>query len=426
MNSPLERFKLPDMPTSFSASTSPSRSRIDSSGWQEKTSKSKPTFLARKINSDQLFGDSFKVGLSQISEEKVMETEELEVFLEASQAETENPLKKEPRNIFERESLISSKYKEHGKGPSLTPDGRIVKHSIVGPVETFDRYQRGMKKHVLKDIGTGTSFERDSASEKSFSTRILQHSNSYKGDQTPISQGRLNTGNSIIGGKSSFENKKPKKDLRVSKKEIMAKIDQFRERQRKFYEEEAKKYKHLTKGDRLHLTKEQRCLQEYTKTIDKWDETIESITQRAKRKVGKSVMLRTDEYREKLEIAEAFDMVRTDHERLGSMYWYMNLRNSGLKTDKTLQRVITDIPHGFKCPQMVRPISSLERIRKPNKLSKSAVLLPPIQPPQYLDRTINEYITERSADLESQLSKIMSTGRLENTDEFLVECFYMY
>jgi len=289
-----------------------------------------------------------------------------------------------------------------------------------------------LKKHILKE-STGTSFDKDnlSASEKSFSMRLLNvaGSGSFKLDQTPTSHShaRLNTQNSMIVGKKavSSENKKVKKDLRVSKQDILKKIDRFREIQAQFYEDEKNKTIGLTHGDKLHHTKEERCLQEYDKVVNNWNDTIDKITNKIHRTAGKSVMLRGDDFREKIEQAEAFDIVQTDQERFGTMFWYMNLRNEKKKggaKEKNQMRVIHDIPYGFSCPQIVRPASSLEVIRKPVKLNQSnaGIMLPPIHDVRYLDRTKDEYLLERSTMLESELSKVM-TSQIGDTNELIIE-----
>jgi len=214
MISPQSKPRLPEIVITKSLEKpSPSRSKSERSGWTTGLYKTKPAYIAKKITTDELFGDSCKITsavmLSQINEERANEIDEPNepsVLGSAVADEEENDVSEihEPRNIFQKESLVSSKYKEQGKGPVYNNTGLIIKHSIVGSSEMFERFQRNLKKGAIKESGLmkeSSSFpdkENASFSERSGS-KVLKPLVSFHGnDQTQMSASRLNTQNSFV------------------------------------------------------------------------------------------------------------------------------------------------------------------------------------------------------------------------------------
>ena len=398
--------------------------------WTHRPQKVKACYIAKKINDEDLFGDTFvskpmatTLGLSQIKEEKGQDgieeqepTSSVDESYELGELEPQSP----QMNLFKKDTLLSSKYKEHGKGPSYAPTGHLVKHSIIGSVEMFERYQRSLKKHMVKE--SVASSEKDSMSlpdkspSRSFKTKLSLI------DQSHNSSTRLGTQSGLISKKNNpTEKKKESKDIRITKEDLYMKIDQLRKTQSKFYEEEGEKYKCLTLGDQLHHSKEQRCLERYESVTNYWGGVIDQLNTKIRRNAGKSVMLRSDEYREKREEAEAFTLVQTDDEKYGTTLWYMTLRRNGPQDEIGTQRVLQDIPSGFNCPQIVRPPSSLEVIRRSSKFSstRSTMTLPPVTTPRYLDRTKRDYVMEKTTLLQKELRKI-KPAFMESVEDFLV------
>jgi len=132
-------------------------------------------------------------------------------------------------------------------------------------------------------------------------------------------------------------------------------------------------------------------------------------------------MLTSDDFRSKMEEAEVFDFVQTEQERFGTTYWYMTLRKYGAICDLGTQRVIQDIPAGFHSPQVCRPPTSVEIVRKPAKLSMTTgAYLPPLSETKSFYRTKQEYISDKSTLLQSDLKKIKPTTQI-NPDDFVIE-----
>ena len=432
MISPQSRSRLPEIVITKSLEKlSPSRPKSDRSGWTSSLYKTKPTYIAKKITTDELFGDSCKITsavvLSQINEERANEMDEPNepsVLGSAVEGEEENDVSEiqESRNIFQKESLVSSKYKEQGKGPVYNQTGLIIKHSIVGSSEMFERYQRNLKKGGIKDSGLmkeSSSFpdkENASFSERSGS-KVLRPLVSFQAnDQTQMSLSALNTQNGFAPKRYSPAGEKKKeinKTVRVTKEDLFIKIDQMRQTQGRFYEDEAIKYKYEPLSDQLFHSKEQRCLEKFDKSLVQWNNTLDVMNRKINRNVGKSVMAGSEAFREKIEEAEAFNLAQTSQERFGSTFWYMSLRNYGGESTPGTQRVIHDIPDGFNSPQVYRPVTSMEIVKKPSKLSKTSTLLPSLSSSSlHLDRTKREYIEEKSALLKSELKKIKPVDNL--------------
>jgi len=59
--------------------------------------------------------------------------------------------------------LHNAKYKEHTKGPVIK-DGLILKHSVVGTLDLFEKMERKGKKHVT--AGSTVSFDKDNTGQK--------------------------------------------------------------------------------------------------------------------------------------------------------------------------------------------------------------------------------------------------------------------
>jgi hypothetical protein len=132
----------------------------------------KPAFIARKIEDEDLFGDTVRanvLGLSQINEEKINEEDELvNSQVEVSREEEGKDL--HTSNIFKLDMLSSSKYKEYNRGP-VYREGHIIRHSVVGPLEVFERYQKQLKRNSKDNQNSFDKGDNVSVSESSVMNR---------------------------------------------------------------------------------------------------------------------------------------------------------------------------------------------------------------------------------------------------------------
>jgi uncharacterized protein YaaR (DUF327 family) len=411
---PSPKVRLPEIKkTQQDLSHSNSRTTVGGRGTLYET---RPSYISKKIEDEDLFGDDVKgsILLSRINEEKGAEDES---YPSPNTLETEFDDKKEAgiTNIFKVDVLSSSKYKEHNKGP-VYKEGQMIKHSIVGSVESYERYQKQLKR--IKHENT-MSFDRDtnkdnnSVSEVSAPTRTLKAAGSRSLDtsQSFGGGGLTNSLQANVAKRNSGDKKKEsKKEVRVSRDELMKEIEKMKDRQDKFYEEVNDSYKNLPVGDQLHHTKEGRCLEKYNHAIQEWEDIIIKNNAKIKRDPSLSVAVRASEYRQKREMADAFDAIKSDFERYGSIYWYMTLRKiDGKPAPEGANYVSRDFPEAFSNTFMEKRNSSVEIIRKTDPFSNSRINFNSSSKSSFmsLGKSEREFLESRLYENDKLLSKIM-------------------
>jgi len=420
MSSSIPKLSLPDI---YTLTISKSAQIPKKQSFTDRLYKTKPTYLAKKVMNEEM-EDSCKpigtVALSQINEEKMNEAEDL------MEVESINQTREvgEPYNIFKKEGLNSSKYKEHQKGP-VYMNGQLVKHSIVGPQEVFERQQRGIRRNLMKESAVSSEKDSFSFSERSPS-RMFKPLNSMATmvEQSPSASKFLESQSSFAIRKiTSVIKKKESKEVKVTKESLYKKLEELRNSQADFYEIQKQKYQNLPLGDKLHATKEQRCLTKYEETTDYWDKLHYNITRRIKRGAGKSVMLRSDDFRQKIEEAEAFELAKTEGEKYGTACWTMSLRNANLKDPRDSQQDLKSVGGLDLTRTSSRVPSSLEIIRKSTRISKSTTSLPTLKETIYLDRTKRDYISGKNPEVQKALRKFDMKSSV-NVEDFLVICYF--
>jgi len=417
MNSSLPKLSLPDL-NQLSISKSAHLPKKES--FTDRLYKTKPAYVAKKFNNhEEVLGDSHRqiaaVALSQINEEKMNETEDL-IEVESIDQTRESG---EPYNIFKREGLSSSKYKEYQK--PVYVNGQFVKHSIVGPQELYERHQRGLRRNMLKESALSSEKDSFSFSERSPSRLLKPLASMMTVEQSPSTRLLESQGSFAIRKITSvIKQKKESKDIKVNKEDLYRKLDQLRNSQINFYETLEQKHKNLPLGDQLHQTKEQRCLGKFEDATDYWEKLNYNINRKIKRGAGKSVMLRSDDFRQKIEEAQAFELAKTEGERYGTACWSMSLRNSSLKDQRSsLKNLKTHTE--MESTRTSRAPSSLEVIRKCSRISKSSTNLPSLKDSMiYLDRTRKDYISTKNTDLQRALRKIEMKPTID-AEDFIVE-----
>ena len=107
----------------------------------------KPKYVAKRLDEDTLFESTIKPKeqLEQITEEEPPDSRRVVVDydLEYDKFNSKVP---ETENIFKSEMLHNAKYKEHTKGPVIK-DGLILKHSVVGTLDLFEKMERKWKRN---------------------------------------------------------------------------------------------------------------------------------------------------------------------------------------------------------------------------------------------------------------------------------------
>ena len=352
-----------------------------------------PTHIARKVQVEDVLDDKpekqnpHQLRLGQISEEPCELNQILNEEYSGYQSKRNDSFSAAKKNIFSTDSLHSSKYQELIKGPVIR-NGKLVRHSIVGTTELFDKQQRKKQSQLHgKHHDTENSF---SISDLTMSTH---RANTHVSNLMPSSShSRLSPGTSK---KIEPVRKEVKKEPKVSREQLLELIDQMKERQNKFYYDIDRASGDLKTSDRLYFTKEKRILDRYVDTQDHWDKTIQYANTLLGRSPTESVAVKADEYREKRERAETFEVIKSDEERHGILYWYMALRKfPGLK-DVRGAIVQDDLPAGFKTGMLDSSRGPLEIIRKPKSLA--SILTSPRETTQITQNTISTIVSNRSS-----------------------------
>jgi len=411
----MKSYKLPDL--NRSSSSNIANKRGSTVFTLEKQSKPKShqiriNYIARKISQDDVCDTTIKQSsamlLSQIKEEKVENIEEL------SEAQSDFELTFEGnKNIFHTPgTFASSKYKEPTKGPTIV-DGQIIKHSIIGPIEFYEKAQQNVEKaQRIKALGTLDQESNNSTVDRKFS-RAPSSTNSFE----------EGAGNSRTGTATSFAMKKALmkgrvkdlKEVKIRKEDLLKKFDQLKENEHRFYQYEARRYSNLSYGDRLNQTKEERCLYKFDEANSTWDKNVIRMTQRIGKIPENSVMLRSGHYREKVEMANVLEAGKTMHERFGSRLWPVTLRRDVPNLVKRNHSVAENLSLGFSMIDPIEPKTPLELIRTPLRGSglSSIDSTKDLSQTRLLDRTSDEYLLTKT----SKLGKLLATMSPYNTTQ---------
>jgi hypothetical protein len=226
-----------------------------------------------------------------------------------------------------------------------------------------------------------------------------------------------------------------KTDLTLNKDQVMAEIQNIKDRQNQENHKEATKHRGLTLNDKNILTKEQRVLQKHNNIAGEWQKTVDTLNSKVGRDGAKSVMLAFDDFRQKKEMAEILDIIKTDEERYGSKYWYKTLRKIDLKSNTANFNSVSGVPtnvraatagsiglgslnrpltakalQGNDTPCRImktddeRPASMVEYIRKPRLIQTPAEATRRVE--QFPGRTEREYVNSKMSSRKQALKEI--------------------
>ncbi|KAL4487482.1 hypothetical protein ABPG72_007002 [Tetrahymena utriculariae] len=274
-------------------------------------------------------------------------------------------------NIFNlKDQNLSNQFVEYNQGPRFR-DGKVVPYTIVGSPQLFTKYHNlEEQKNSLKDqLVNVTRQPRKKNTFKytdgSFNQNFLQLRNSQIqlnaiGNQNTSNLNQTNSENASdvrlntnYQQKSSFKKsstyamnnsginnmKKKYKNAdfdEVSKEELIHEMNLALIRIKQNEEEQLKKQNQMNFEQRMLLNREQRILEKYDKTVTKWVKDISKLSDFNHRKPEESLMIKSDDFRKKIEIFNAFDSLRSDEQRFGQRIWYMMLRKNNVKSDNRI------------------------------------------------------------------------------------------
>ncbi|KAM3135593.1 hypothetical protein pb186bvf_012264 [Paramecium bursaria] len=201
-------------------------------------------------------------------------------------------------------------------GPKFDNNGNIIRRTIVGNPDLFNKQQNTLKidlsqqlKHHIYDTDS-TPF-RMTVSRKI--SKLRSTSNLSKQHLQPAQNTKITVSREAI---YSF--------LEESQKRIDSnrKIEKTQEDQLPFFE-------------KIQMTKERRCLENYDEQNRKWDDINNGLAYRCSRSPEKTLLDRSQDYRLKVELLEQLPQ-KTNEDKI----WYQILRNESPPT-KQIEHVRT-------------------------------------------------------------------------------------
>lgn len=324
------------------------------------------------------------------------------------------------KNIFD-EVIQSSKYYEPLKGP-LYINGKLVKHSVVGPMDLFSKVQRKISHHKhppLKSQETEGSFiSIGGESNASGAPKLL----------------RLNTGSSVVDAiptlgtlassvrrKSIIDHRNRRELLKpetISKKELLTEIENAKARQDTFYNDMQATIKKMRRNDALVVTKQERTLKNFEKIQDHWANILNSTNSKIGRNATESTVVKGDEYRMKKEQIDALELTKPAEERYGHNIWLKTLREDSEFNGNTFK-----LPRGRSMSNTrEKPTVSVEIIRHPGRTSTPGSVW---RTSFYrtgqnttTDKSINMYMQEKIKRNDKTLGEVRALG--EGIDTLMV------
>jgi len=395
--------KLPELTKSPSSITIVSHMPI-------KTRLQKTINVSRKINTEELYGSSLikpnnTFDLRQIREEITDRVGSHDLSdVEDARSEYFNL---NSNNIFQTEILLSPKYKEQEKGP-IFRNGQLIKHSVVGPIDSFERSHKTAKKTHLR--GSIAPTEPTSLTDTSMSKTLIKEPSMKEESSLNVRIVTARAGTGLTGSRrySIRERlaKEPKKETTISKDELLHKINEMKKEEKRFYLNEAIRQEKLPFRKKIEETREERCLNKFSETVTSWHSNISNITSKINRDPMDSVMSRGQQFREKKEQKDMLETVKSDSERLGEHFWHLTLRKYDDQDDK-VHCIMKDLPDGFTSVRLNKTTKPFQFIRSPTQHVKSAyeTTRNPFRTTN-LDRTAREYLDERLIKLQKLIKKV--------------------
>ena len=264
-----------------------------------------------------------------------------------------------PVNIFESEKLYSARYKEVFKGPQYR-NGKVVKHSLVGDVETFINCEKR------------AALDRNPSPNRRtvrFNTAL-----SFKSMHDLAESGRFTRSNSrkLTLSINAFPSSKTEglESATLPRKDYSEDIRKFKGRQEKFYSDIDTKTNRMALHNMLAYSRDKRVMEKFEKTQQLWEKCTEVVNNKIGRTKSESLITKTKNFREKVENAEAIEIGQPDEHKFGKSYWYLQLRRYKNESKGTYVR--DDLPAGFSTIIWDKPKATMEIIRKPKSIMRAA------------------------------------------------------
>lgn len=229
-----------------------------------------------------------------------------------------------PQNIFSIAKLIGEEYEMTNRGPKLTEKGTIIPYTILGKAEWFKNYLPSKEINATIE----NKAQNSTYSEVHENQKVTRPMTSYVGSQnrTPFSiQNRPYSSKPFIERKAEDSQKYLEKITVVLKKEdVLEEINKIKGR---VYQIKEKKDRKVPLSAKYFQNKEKNCLDHFEDLERKWDLQSKFYSKKVSRSnYDKPLYQKGECYRQKLELAQVVDNLKTDHEKYGDKIWECTLR----------------------------------------------------------------------------------------------------
>lgn len=265
-------------------------------------------------------------------------------------------------NLFDQTNYIKKlipEFNELNRGPRFDKNGALIPYSLVGKADTF---------LIIKK-------EED---EKLRNKRIK------------LVEGSVNLGRRLSKKPSiceDFLDFKPKKSITtsnfqksfcpinkklISKNELLAELDKKAAHRLESLRDEFEKINSLQKEEKRIFTKEERVFKKYKFYEKFWLNQSDAIRVKINKIRNKTLLDDIETWRKRIETHEAFNLAKSDSDRLGKNLWSLSLRSydnrkiESINIDEKL-KCFDDLPKAFGSTFLENRKNYVEKIRKPGK-----------------------------------------------------------
>lgn len=274
------------------------------------------------------------------------------------------------QNIFSVAKSLGDEFELANRGPKTSKNGTIVSYSILGKVDWF-------KNHLLTKENENKMQQVTPFSETPDTQKLPRPTTSYVGNQnkSAFSTQQRPFSSKPFSDKRNFEDshKNNEKIIILKKEEVLEEINKIKER---IHKNSEPKTRRISLSAKLYQNKDKKCLKNFDDLEKKWEIQSKIYSKKlARNQLDQALFEKGECFRQKLELAQVVDHLRTDHEKYGDHYWEITLRkyaNQIISNEIPEKRTLRDLRNqsrkGNELNEKIRPISSqVEAIRNPKR-----------------------------------------------------------
>ena len=277
------------------------------------------------------------------------------------------------QNIFAITKVIEAEYEMTSKGPKMNEKGVLLPHTILGKADWYKNYFVTKENENKIQV---TTFS-DAPENQKVGIRPMT---SYLGNQTKtaFSTQQRPISSKLFSERKNFEDSHKtieKIGTILKKEEVLEEINKIKGRV--YRQNQKSSTRKIPLSAKFFQSKEKNCLNHFEELETKWETQSRFYSKKLSRNhLDKPLFEKGDFFRQKLELAQLVENLKTDHEKFGDRYWEVTLRKYDIQSildEKVPKDNIKSLKsHIMKktnvITEKIRPTSALiESIRNPKK-----------------------------------------------------------